>query len=388
MQIEGQSRLQFFINGTEFPIVSLPGCQCLITTNVKQALPSLRIVINDPVSMINSSLPIVDGTPISVILDDTSTANPTQVRFRAFGTPKRTHMPNQANQSVYTIVGTLDAVPFIRSNPNTVFTGTSNSVMQRIAQSNNLNYVTNVVGNDSMTWLPAKKTWAGYAEYVSKHSWVDENSVQSWGIDEQANLYFYNIVPLFKSNPVAYINFGSPPTQTGQNAASFVCLQYKAINRSGLLNTLGGYGQRTVQQTLTGPNQNKYLATNATVTNNSLDINSTVSAAVQPVSKMQLAAADSGNTHPQYIQARHQNHRLKCTYVQNVYVLMYQKTNLKLFDVVQFTSTTETNSTTSLVNGTYIVTAMSRVYWSNRYFEKLELTSNGPIANSSGGLLS
>jgi hypothetical protein len=393
MQIDGQSRLNFYISGVNFPIISLPGCQCIITTNVKQPLPSLRIVINDPISVINTALPIVDGTLLGVIMDDTSTNDPTQVQFRAFGTPKRSHMPNHSDQTVYTITGLLDSIPFIRSNPNTTLTGTSNTVMKNIATQNGFNFVTNVSGNDSMTWLPAKKTWAGFAEYVSKHSYIDNNSVQSWGIDEQKNLYFANIVPLFSKPPVAYIYFGAPNASTNSNqqtqSNTFVALQYRAINRSGLFNSLGGYGQRTVQQTLSGPNQNKYLATDATVTTNQLDINSNVSGAIKPVSKMSLPAADCGNSHDNYIQARHQNHRLKCTYVQNVYVMLYQKSGLKLFDTVSFTSTTEGNNTNSLVNGTYIVTATSRVYWSNRYYEKLELTNNGPItANTVSGLLS
>jgi hypothetical protein len=350
-------------------------------------------VLNDPIAVLNSSLPIVDGTQLGVILDDTTTANPTPVNFRAFGTPKRHHVPNQPDQTAYVVHGILDALPFIHANPNTTLSGTSNTAISNIAAANNLNYVTNVAGNDSMTWLPGKHTWAGFTNHIARHSYINETAAMSWGVDEQKNLYFYNVVPLFSANPVAYISFGAP-ANSGNNSSSsqttnnqYTCISYRAINRSGLFNSLGGYGLRTVQPQLSGNSTNKYLNSQATVTNNQLDINSDISAAVQPISRMSLTASDSGNSHANYMQARHQNHRLNCAYSQNVYVMLYQRSNLKLFDTVNFVSTTEGDGSTSLVNGTYVVTAISRVYWTNRYFEKLELTGNGPIVNSSGGLL-
>ena len=305
MIIGGQSNLQLFISGNSFPIVGLPGMQCQISSNVKQSLPTLRIVIDDPAGAFNSSLPVVDGTQLGVILDDTSTANPTPVKFRSFGTPKRFPIPNQPDQTAYVIHGLLDSLPFVRTNPNTTFTGTSNAAISNIAQSNNFTIQTNVSGNDSMTWLPGKKTWAGYCDYIAKHAWVDNTAALSWGVDEQFNLYYYNVVPLFQAKPVAFISYGAPASNNSQSTATnnFTALQYRAINRSGLYNALGGYGQRTVQTQLTGSTPNKYLASNATVTNNQLDISSDVSSAVKPVSRMSLAAADAGNSHANYIQA-------------------------------------------------------------------------------------
>jgi hypothetical protein len=386
----GQSQLELIINGTIFPMLSIPGLQCTISTNIKYPLPELRIVVNDPISAINTTLPIVDGTKLGVILNDTSPTNPTATTFRAFGTPKRLPMPGQPQQTAYVINGMLDAVPLVRSNPNTVLTGTSNSVIQNIAKANNLGFSSNVAANDEMTWLPGKKTWAGYINHIANHAYIDNTSAMSWGIDETATLHYNNITPMFSQQPVAYIFYGAPPSSNTNSQMTsgntFAALQYQAINRSGLFNSLGGYGQRTVQPTLTG-GVSKYLASNATVTNNSLDINSSISSAVQPVSRMSLAAADAGNSHANYIAARHQNHRLKCTYTQNIYVLLYRTTNLNIFDTVNFTATTDSSTTASLVNGTYLVTGISRVLWSNRYFEKVELTSAGPISPTGSGLL-
>lgn len=386
----GQSQLELTISGTTFPLLSLPGMQCHISTNVRQALPTLRICLGDPVSAISSTLPIVDGTQLGVILNDTSTANPTPTKFRALGTPKRMHMPGSPDVTAYVVNGLLDSIPLVRSNPNTVLTGTSNSVLQNIATANGLSFKTNVAGNDSMTWLPGKKTWAAFINHITNHSYIDSNAVMNCGIDETGTLHFYNIVPLLNAAPKAYIYFGTPSANSSSTSTpsnTFCALQYKAINRSGLMNGMGGYGQRTVQPSLDG-SVSKYLATNATVTNNSLDIDSDLSSAIQPVSRMSLVAADAGNAHENYMQARHQNHRLKCSYSQNIYVLLYQTSGLNIFDTVKFTATSGSSSPNSLVDGTYLVTGIARTLWSNRYYEKIELTTNGPITSSNAGLLS
>jgi len=387
----GQSQLELIINGTIFPMLSVPDLQCSITTNLKYPLPELRLIVNDPISALNTTLPVVDGTPIDVILNDTSPSSPVATSFRSFGTPKRFPMPGHPQMSAYVINGLLNSVPLVRSNPNTVLTGSSNNVIQSIATANNLGFSSNVTANDSMTWLPGKKTWAGYINHIANHAYSNNTSAMSWGIDETGTLHYNNITPLFSAQPKAYIFFGAPPASSTNSqmtvSNTFVALQYQAINRSGLFNSLGGYGQRTVQPALDGTVL-KHLASNATVTNNSLDINSTMSAAIQPVSRMSLAAADAGNSHPNYIAARHQNHRLKCTYTQNIYVLLYRTSGINIFDTVNFTASTDSSTTASLVNGTYLVTGISRVLWSNRYFEKIELSNAGPISSANSGLLS
>ncbi|MDE1905564.1 MAG: hypothetical protein KGH75_03830 [Rhodospirillales bacterium] len=378
------------ISGTTFPMLAIPGPQCMISTSVRQSLPTVRLVIMDPSNVISTALPIVDGTQIGIIMDDTSATNPTPINFRSFGTPKRKPVPNFPSIAAYDINGLLDSIPFTKTNPTGVFTGTSNTAIKNIASLNNLVYSGNVSANDSMPWRPGKSTWAGFVEHISSHSYIDAKSVMVWGVDESKTLHFNNLVPLYNTSPKAYIYYGAPP-QTSSNTQitsnnTYPALQYKALNNSGLLNASGGYGQRTVQPTLDG-NVSKYLTSNATVTNNSLDINSDLSKAIQPVSRMHLPAADCGNSHPNYIQARHQNHRLKCTYSQNIYVLLYRTTGLNIFDTVNFTASTGDNASTSLVNGTYVVTAKTRCLYSNRYYEKLELTNAGPIVSSNGGLV-
>jgi hypothetical protein len=154
-------------------------------------------------------------------------------------------------------------------------------------------------------------------------------------------------------------------------------LDYVAYNRSGVLNFISGYGMRTTQPALTGTTPAKYLPANAKTNGNSLDINKTISKAVQPVSRMHLVPANAGNSHTNYMSAKHQNRRISCTYCQNIYVLVYQQSGLNVFDSVKFTASVEGVSS-KLVSGTYVITAISRTMYSNRYVEKLELTSNGP----------
>jgi hypothetical protein len=392
MNISGQLNLTLSINGTVFPIMSVPGFQCIVCTTVRQSLPAMRFILPDPNKLINTSLPITDGTPLIVTLNDDNNTSIPPATFRAFGTPKRGTFPENPTISCYTINAILDAIPYIRANPNQAITGPSHTVISQIASANNLNLKTNVIGNDSMTWLPGRKTWAGFTDHISAHSFIDTSGVTATGVDEQKNLYYMNVSTLFNKLYTGYIFYGVPQQQMGFGSGSntpptFAAVQYKAINHSGIYNSLGAYGQRTVQTGLNGV-VNKHLNTNATTYNNSLDVNADVSAAVQPVSRMNLTASDAGNSHANYVAARHQNKRLKCTYTQNIYVMLYQTTNINILDLVKFTASSDQTSTDSLVNGYYVVTAKSRCVYNNRYYEKIELCNNGPQAGSNSGLIS
>ena len=389
MKIDGQLQLDVNINGTVFNAMSIPGLMCQISSGVTIPIPECKIHLIDYAGQIDTNSPINDGTPFSILLSDTSNTG-TSTQFRAFGTPKRAPLDTNPSVSVYTLLGKLDCIPFISAHPNAAFTGTSDAVMQQIASKNGLTYKGSVTGNDNMTWLPGRKTWQKYADHVADHAYVDDNSSLSWAVDEAKNLHYVNIPKLFNSNSYkAYIYKGNPDqtqsTGSTVNAKNkmFSCVDYKAYNRSGVLNTVAAYGMRTSQPSLAGATPNKYLAANATVFGNRLDVSSNLSQLISNVSRMHLPPADTGSAHAKYIHAKHQNRRITCTYAQNVYVLMYQQTGLSIYDSVKFTANTASGSTNSLVNGNYVITAISRYVYSNRYIEKLELTSNGPDDSNS-----
>lgn len=386
MEISDRLKFQIQISGHTYPVQTIPGLQACICMNVKQHLPSCMIYLPDLGNQIHDNLPINDGTKIAIKMSDTRGKDFFSF-FRSFGTPKRSPMQESGNVNTYIISGLLDAVPFVNSRPNTAIKGSSQQVFSQIAQNNQLNLKSNAQTNDEMYWLPGRKSWAQFADYVCHHAYVDANSMLSWGVDELKNLHFVNIPHKFNSqdNLDGYIYYGAPDANTQSDPSitqdnTFLAFTYTANNSSGIYNTLGAYGTRTSQVQLNG-NPTKHLDVNATTYNNKLDINSDISGQVKPVSNMRLPPMDTGNAHANYITALHQNHRLTCTYVQNIYVLLNSQSNLKLYDKIKFTSSAS-DSPNDMVNGVYLITAISRCVFSGFYYEKLELTNNGPLVKN------
>ncbi len=387
MKIADRIEFSIKINGSPYPVQSIPGLQASICCNVKQHIPTMMLVIPDFSAKLHSTNMIADGTKIEILLTD-SHGNKIYTPFRSFGVPKRSLMNESPGYMSYLITGMLDTSTVVHACPNAAFTGTSSNVFAQIASGTGLNYSQNISTNDSMTWMPAKKTWAAFADYVCAHAWKDEKSFLSWAVDESKNLLYVNVPDLYGQNVdiKAYFYFGAPvsvnnPQITKNN--TYYVWDYKANNNSGLFNHLGAYGVRTSQTQLNGT-VNKYLDSSATVYDNQLDIGLDIYNQVQKVSRMRLPPIDTGNAHPNYIQALHQNHRLSCTYSQTVHLMVNQQTGLTLYDKVLFTANGISNDTNKLVNGTYLVSAISRSCYSGFYWEKIELTTNGPLSSNAG----
>ncbi len=347
----------------------------IVNENIRQKVPVLKLSVLDYQGIYSSTSPINDGTRIEVAINDGSSGLANYSKFRSFGTPKRRN--SISGYSELEVIGLLDTQDYLYQTANTSFKGSSTGVVNNIASVLNMKYATNDNSNDSMTWLPYKKLWSDFVKYISKHSWTDDKSVFSVGVTADGTLNFYNVQKLFENRkPVLEFVRG-----VGLNPQSSVrqvmIINYQAVNRSGQFNFQGAYGMRTSQTDGSG-NVSIYQQVNASKNaNSSLDINKNVAARLQNRSKMHIAPVDCGNAHPNYIRARHQNKRLTLTYSQNLYVICYEYTSAKLYDMVTVYIAHE-GKKDDTVSGIYMVSAVSRFIYGNNYYEKIELTTIGP----------
>jgi hypothetical protein len=380
--VGGQLYLSLQVDGVEVPIATSPALKIFISQNCKQALPVAKLSVPDLVNVFASQIPINDGSVISVRLnDDNQEAYPGYTTMRAMGTPVRS--PSSQFMQ-YNITAMLDAFPYIRANPSSNFQGSSVEVMQQIAQAVGLNYMGTISTNDNMNWLPGRNTWGKFAMHLATHGWIDERSaISPPAVDEQRNLHHININDHFSNGPVkanlfygGNASMGSIPQLSGERPY-YPVLQYRAINRSGLMNNWHGYGLRLAQSDVISGNVNRYSNILAQTVNNVLDISKDILGQVGARARIDVPPIDTGNTHDFYLQAKHQNLRTHAYYSQNVYVLIPYTTGLTLYDMVHL----EVNSNDyadSSSTGMYTITAMTRALIGARYYEKLELTSAGP----------
>lgn len=351
------------------------GFSTLLTANVRQKLPVVMLRILDINQMYEHGKPINDGTALTLAFNDGSEGLSAPWHFRSYGTPVR--LPHPSGFMELIVYGLLDNMAYLTQTVNRSFVGSSTAVMQNIASLLNFQYKTNDNTQDSMTWLPGPKTWYKFAQHVANHAYSDDHSVFSVGVDADQTLYFINITKQFANQKVKTgIYYGAAPPQNS-SLTWIPALRAKAINRSGMLNHQGAYGMVTTQ---TGEDGSPSTFTEVSASRNTqsnFDISRNVSHNALNRSKMQIAPVGMQNTYGKFIQARHQNRRLKKTYSQNVYVLLPYMSGLKLYDLVQVKMAMK-GHTQSSVSGVYCVTGISKGIYSSNYCEKLELTTTGP----------
>lgn len=385
--ISQQFTLDFYINGTEFPVSVIPGHQMWMIQNVKSHLPTLMLKFDDLGNQVNSSsLPLNDGAIVQVAFGDGVGSTPTPVQYRVMGTPRRYGSPSRPGMYQYEVKAILDSMDFLRANPGMAITGTSSQVFKTAASTLRLNLMTNTGTQDSMTWIPGQHSWANFLHSVTRHAYVSTTSMMHMAVDEQRNLHFHDVSQKFASEAtVAVIYYGTTPNASS-NVKQFMAVRIKGVNRSALANQWAGYSRRTSYIGVTGGTATTYSAVDATSVNAGFDINEPLQRALTDVGKLVFAPADCLNTHVNYVNARHQNFRLTSTYTQNVYVIVPQITGLLPMDMVQLVTADGTNQDSGAMDGLYCVTAINKMLYSGRAMEKIELTGTGP-SNKNPSLL-
>jgi hypothetical protein len=379
MGVQDQYFYSFLINGQPINLALSEGMASIwICQNIRQKLPFMRAsVMIDTQSLQDAT--INDGTPIKVALNDGHSGLKNYLSFNAYGTPTRS--PYMSGLHMLELSGVYDSTAYLYQTANTALQGSSTGVIANIASLMNLSYVTNDNSQDSMTWLPYKKTWADFTKYIAKHGWSDSKSIFSHGVGLNNTLYYINVQKQFENRtPVLELVYNTQPKT--QNYANII--KYRIISRSGQFNYEGAYGMRTTQTNSSGGVTIYQQVSAAKNAGANLDISKRIGGSIQNRSKIAIAPMDAGNSHPNYIRARHQNERLKLTYSQNLYVLLNVETQLNLYDIVNVLIHGDEKKD-FYSSGIYMVTALTKSIYGNFYYEKIELTNMGP-SNTNQGL--
>lgn len=381
--INGQLALSLKVDGTEIPLGSGPKLQVYINQSCRQMLPASRLEIPDFSNIFGTQVPINDGSLIELNMnDDQQLAHPNSTIFRTFGTPHR--KPFQQFMT-YSVIGLLDATSYIRGNPPNAIKGSSTDVLKTIATKMNFTFIDSLNTNDNMTWRPGRETWGSFAGQTARHGWIGEQSALLHSVDERRQLRYVDVNDLFANAPIkAHIIYGgnnSNNSNISSNLPRYFANSYKAVNRSGMLNNWLALGHRMTQANILGGSNDRFAAIKGMTINNSLDISKTSLQQINGMARIDLPPLNTGNTHDNFIKARHQNMRGLATYSQNVYVLMPMTTGLNLFDMVEF-EVAAAGFTDKSTSGIYSITNMTRAIINSRYYEKIELTASGPQSDN------
>ncbi len=324
----GQHIVNLQVGGKPIPIFIKSGVHLLEVQNVNSVLPALQLSILDVFGLYaDSTTAINDGTKFTLSFSDGNTGLPNSSNWVAYGTPTRKR--HAAGNDELLVTARLDNVKYARETVNRGIAGPSTQVISKIANILNMKYQTNDSSNDSMTWLPGRATWSKFVSNISKHAYTDESSVFSHAVTTSNTLMYMNLQKLFAAKKYKSVFYrGAAPQDTSE--PSFEIYDYHAENNSGFLNHFYGYGMRQGQTSGTGVANINTNVNASYLTGSNLDVNKSVSKSLSNRTRIQLSPIDCGNSHNNFIKAKHQNSRLKSTYAQTLYGMFTQDTQSNL----------------------------------------------------------
>lgn len=371
------------INDNYYPVTTSAVHEIVVTSSIHTFLPMLRIIADDPLNILTNKITgggsdytLGDGTRIGISLGRSET-DPLKLRkFRLSGTPKVT----QSNRgSVLKISAMADALRWLREVVTGAYQGTSAEILKELAIESGIGLLAPHDTNDSMIWLPNRKSRAKFAQFIMDHGWRSPESCMLLGMDTERVLRYMDVSEIAQEKAKFSIKYMLEP----ENKTDLIA-QKALVFTSALANLLGGYPTQLAGENVDGQ-ENIFRDVNVVKHGDYLDINQSISKDIT-LSKSKIFPINVGNVHPYFHEAELQNERHASTFKIFIDVILDSFSGIRLFDVVDFAMNDTINGIKqNNYSGTYFVTARATGIIAGEYFEKIRLATNA--RNIDSGLL-
>lgn len=367
--IRGQCYINLSIGGHAIAVNPSSLHYAYILSNIHQKVPSCVIEFIDTQNLYTNQFPIGDGMPLSLEFSRDADDGALIPDLSVFGTPRT--IPGASYTSIR-VDSFLNLTKYQRSLVSTPYEGTSSDVMSAVGGECGLS-VTADTTQDTMKWLPSRKSYADFLREVCSRGWINDTSCMTMGVTEDKELRYRDLSQAFSKAPKARLTNGDINKMPG-----FIWMRdWQLATKSGVYNNAAAYGSRTAVVDLDG-NVAKHEKVSGVRAAPHFEMSPEKREAAGVVRK-NYQPFECGNVHPNYAKAAHQNKKLRSLYSFDINVVVPQYVGAQIFDVVELVIFTQPNSPeiNRAYSGKYIVTAKCRYLASARYVEKYTLTTHG-----------
>lgn len=332
-------------------------------------IPVMEMFFVDTNSVFVGSSALTDGNTFEISIGKDS-KNPQYTRkYRMFS-----HNPdNRAGGPGIRVFGLLDSPKYTMKSNRQAYSGTSVDVLRQVATECGLDFKTNVLPNDTQDiWLNVCKTRASFVTDVTKHGYANEKSGMVSALDSHQTLRYINIDAAL-TTPIDKITTRFLYNIDQSEGTNYKVRQSVDQSSAGLSNTQYNYGTTRYEHSLDGEHK-----THSNVTLSSagryLPINQDVKNQLENLARVDYALFDTGNTHPKYQQALYQNQRRLALLCERVSILVWDVTDVKLYDPVVYKQANADPSKVVQESDVYIVIGKTCAIRNGSFYgERLEL---------------
>jgi hypothetical protein len=377
ISLDGQIFAEIKIDDLDLPS-GLPNFleEMSIIENVA-GVPVLTMTVNDSEGIISENIPLTDSNKISVVLatDLNELEENKYMDFRLFNWKGIQHQKGFR----YSLNAIYDNHKFITEVLSKSYTGSSDYVLQQLAEHCGLDFVGSDSCIDSQTWLNFSDTLSTFARKVCQHSFI-QNGCMSTTITAQGDLIYKDIIKAINGEEDSVFDSSMSDEDT------FLIQEFSPSSSAGFMNAWLNYGYISVEDFLTGENQVYDAVTLTSTSGGSAVINQDITDSIKAV-RRDYIIQDCGNTHSKYWKTYHNNLRILGLFSQRVVFLVDKMTNLSPLDVVKLNIINPNTGKPTTYSGKYIIGAKKTMIKGTKYAEIFEVYRN-TVPNAGNSRLS
>lgn len=333
-RLRDEIEIAIFLDGKEFPLSegnALNFLHCAEST--KYLVPTVHFAATDMMGAMRT-LQLSDATQITVLVKSSGIQE--VMHFRA-NTWSRSPA---GGTELFDIDGFLDAPKFRIGSSAEGISATSSGALQEIATRCGLTY-SGETTNDHQLWLPRNLNYAQFTNYIANRGYMSDESHMVTAVDLTGNLLYRNVRKPKQVIPVCY-RFLS--------GTALHCVEFVPVVNSGLTNSVSGYRDQRVQQSIFQQANKVHDKLEFTPGSKRLLVNNDVREDIKR-SNVTYSPIDFGNVHEQSERAKYQNSRFDALRSLGGEFVFDMPTKLHVLDTIQLTS-----QPNSEYDGEYVIT--------------------------------
>lgn len=362
MGVQGRLFVQVIINGQEIPLSVNVLDTFHMVESVRVYVPMATLVIKDTLGILSYKNLLTDGAPIQVTLESGETRR--NFYFRLFN---YTEVVSQGVPT-YSIYAYLDVPRYWTESSVKPQRGSVSSVLQNICDRTKLTYE-GVTTADSQLWIPGNRRYAEFAKSVSERAWMTDTSCCQLAVTALKTMKLVDVTKAFKGDPVQLF------TNKSDSSEQTPIGDYKVSNKSGFFNTVTGYRESRVSQSIVDDGQTfKDLKLNKN--SSFLMLNSAIHAGVVQ-NKVTFAPVNVGNVSDTYELAQYQNRRLSNLFSFGVEFVTTNDVRANLLDVINLEVAKPGINSVQAYSGKYLLTSKVTYIVGMNVYTKCEVFRHG-----------
>jgi hypothetical protein len=369
LNIHDRLYLQILINGVEFPLDKLNTLQYLhISESVRSYVPVLNMKLVDATKFISQNNLLVDGAIIKVTIGVDGRKK--SYEFRRFN---HKAIPGGDGGTQYQVSAFLNVPLYWMASTMKAFNGTAAEAIKYIANACDLNFY-GVTTSETQLWMPYNTRYCEFARQVAERAWVDSESCVQLAVsaDKTARLINVSDFDTRKATEVF--------SNKGTYASALPVTDQQIVSKSGFFNSVGGYQDTMIQQSLTDTTDKDISQVNVKRNSKTISMNKSVKDSV-PQAKVKYAPIDVGNITPHYEDALYQNRRLSGLFTFGVEFNTAYLVDSNLLDIVMCELTMPEVSGMQDISGNFLLTSKVTYIEGMNFYQKMECYRHGSNAS-------